>query len=88
MPAYSLNVNADEAIWGWAREEVTANTCLGTKAKVQEKLAQFFAGLAERAEEVKRRCRTELQAAVEALESPTTETVHANTHGGLICASV
>ena len=88
LPAYSPDFNADEKIWAWAREEVTANTCLGTKAKVQEKMAQFFAGLAERVEEVKRRCRTELQAAVEALEAPATETVHATTYGDLICALV
>ena len=36
LPAYSPDFNPDEAIWGWAREEVTANTCFGTKAKVQE----------------------------------------------------
>jgi hypothetical protein len=24
------------AIWGWIREEVTANTCFGTKAKVHQ----------------------------------------------------
>ncbi len=29
LPAYSPDFNADEAIWAWAREEVTANTCLG-----------------------------------------------------------
>jgi transposase len=86
LPAYSPDFNADEQLWAWAREEVTANTCLGTKAKVQEKLAQFFAGLAARADEVKRRGRTELQAAVEALESPAPATVHDTTHEGLICA--
>ena len=42
LPAYSPDFNADEAIWDWAREEVTANSCLGTKAKVQEKVSQFF----------------------------------------------
>ena len=35
LPAYSPDFNPDEAIWGWIREEVTANTCFGTKAKVQ-----------------------------------------------------
>ena len=34
LPAYSPDFNPDEAIWAWAREEVTANTCLGTKAAV------------------------------------------------------
>ena len=36
LPAYSPDFNPDEAIWGWIREEVTANTCFGTKAKVQQ----------------------------------------------------
>ena len=38
LPAYSPDFNADEAVWDWAREEVTANECLGTKAQVQEKM--------------------------------------------------
>lgn len=67
LPAYSPDFNGDEAIWDWAREEVTANTCLGTKAKVQEKMEQFFQGLASRTDEVKRRCRTDLQAQADAL---------------------
>ena len=37
LPAYSPDFNADEAVWDWAREEITANECLGTKAQVQEK---------------------------------------------------
>ncbi len=61
LPAYSPDFNADEAIWAWVREEVTANTCLGTKATVQEKVGHFFAGLTSRTEEVKTRCRTKLQ---------------------------
>ena len=48
LPAYSPDFNADEAVWDWAREEVTANECLGTKAKVQEKMNQFFGGLIHR----------------------------------------
>ncbi len=52
LPAYSPDFNPDEAIWAWAREEVTANTCLGTKAKVQERMAHFFDGLADRTAEV------------------------------------
>ena len=62
LPSYSPDCNADEAIWGWARQEVTANLCLGTRAAVREKVGGFFAALAQRREEVKRRCRTELQA--------------------------
>jgi hypothetical protein len=67
LPAYSPDLNPDEAIWDWAREEVTANTCFGTAAKVQEKMDAFFVGLAERAEEAQRRCRTKLQAQADAL---------------------
>jgi transposase len=67
LPGYSPDFNADEAIWDWAREEVTANLCLGTKAAVQEKLGHFFAQLANRMEEVKQRCRTVLQARAEEL---------------------
>jgi transposase len=67
LPASSPDYNGDEAIWKWARDEVTANTCLGTKAKVQEAMAVFFHGLAQRADEVKGRCRTLLQKEVAAL---------------------
>jgi transposase len=67
LPAYSPDFNADEAIWDWAREEVTANTCFGTAAKVREKLDAFFAGLAQRMAEVQQRCRTVLQAQADAL---------------------
>ena len=34
LPGYSPDFNADEAVWGWAREEATGNLCLGTKALV------------------------------------------------------
>ena len=67
LPAYSPDFNADEAIWGWVREEITANTCFGTKAKVREAVDRFFGTLANRADEVQRRCRTVLQARAEAL---------------------
>jgi transposase len=62
LPAYSPDFNADEAIWDWVRDEVTANICLGTAAKVSEKVNAFFAGLAERTAEVQQRCQTTLQA--------------------------
>lgn len=65
LPAYSPDFNGDEALWDWARDEVTANTCLGTKAKVKEQVGAFFAGLTQRTEEVKSRCRTVLQARTE-----------------------
>jgi transposase len=67
LPAYSPDFNADETIWDWAREEVTANTCFGTAAKVRERLDAFFAGLAQRTTEVQRRGRTALQAQADAL---------------------
>ena len=67
LSAYSPDFTADEAVWDWAREEVTANECLGTKAKVQEKMYVFFGGLAHRKDEVKHRCRTLLQARADAL---------------------
>jgi len=41
---------------------VTANRCFGTQARICDALTGFFAGLAERAAEVMRRCRTVLQA--------------------------
>ena len=41
LPTYSPDFNADEAIWGWVRQEVTANLCLGTRAAVQEKVGDF-----------------------------------------------
>ena len=59
---FNPDFNADEAIWGWARQEATANHCLGTRAAVQEQVGDFFARLSSRCEEVKRRCRTMLQA--------------------------
>lgn len=88
LPAYSPDFNADEAIWGWAREEVTGNTCLGTKALVQEKMAAFFAGLATRTAEVQTRCRTKLQALAETLPAPDLDTAQVIPHGDSICASV
>ena len=75
LPGYSPDFNADEAIWDWAREEVTANTCLGTVAKVEKEIGRFFQGLAERSEEVKRRCRTVLQAEAALLMSETNNSV-------------
>jgi len=88
LPAYSPDFNADEAIWGWAREEVTANTCLGTKAKVQEKMGAFFAGLGARTGEVQSRCRTKLQALAEALPTPLAAPEHETSHVDFIGALV
>ena len=67
LPSYSPDFNADEASWGWVRQEATANLCLGTRAAVQQKVGDFFARLSTRREEVKRRCQTVLQAQVEEL---------------------
>ena len=70
LPGYSPDFNADEAVWGWAREEVTGNLCLGTKALVQDRVNNFLSGLASRRDEVKRRCRTVLQSRAERLPPP------------------
>ena len=67
LPGYSPDFNADEAIWGWTREEATGNLCLGTREAVNERVSSFLAGLASRKDEVRRRCRTVLQSKAEAL---------------------
>ena len=66
LPGYSPDFNADEAIWGWVREEATGNLCLGSREAVQERVRNVLAGLASRKNEVKRRCRTVLQSRAEA----------------------
>jgi hypothetical protein len=71
LPAYSPDFNADKAIWNWVRQEVTRNVCLGTKAKVSEKVDAFLAELSQRTAEVKSRCRTALQAQADALSQAT-----------------
>jgi transposase len=81
LPAYSPDYNADEAIWGWIREEVTANTCFGTAAAVRAAVDAFFRGLRDRAAEVRTRCRTALQAAARALRhDPTHRAQEVTTH--------
>jgi hypothetical protein len=67
-------VGSNEHVWGWVREEVTANTCFGTAAAVRAHVDPFLAGLAVRPEDVKRRCRTVLQARADALEAIETAT--------------
>ncbi len=69
LPAYSPDFNPDEHVWGWVRAEVTANTCFGTKARVREKVGEFFRGLADRTDEVKRHCQTILQTQADAFTS-------------------
>ena len=71
LPSYSPDFNADEAVWGWVRQEATANQCLGTRAAVREKVGGFFTDLTQRREEVKRRCRTVLQAKADELIATT-----------------
>lgn len=75
LPAYSPDFNADEHIWAWVRAEVTANTCFGTAAKVRAAVDPFFAGLAARKDEVKQRCRTELQTRADALDAARATTI-------------
>ena len=67
LPSYSPDFNADEAIWGWVRQETTANLCLGTRTAVRDKVSGFFTDLTQRHEEVQRRCRTVLQAKADEL---------------------
>ncbi len=65
------------------RQEVTANTCFGTAAHVRAHVDAFFASLATRREEVRRRCRTALQTRADALYAVTTATdvlAHARHH--------
>lgn len=74
LPAYSPDFNPDEAIWEWVREEVTANICFGTAAKVRKKVGAFFVGLTKRAAEVVQHCRRELQALADQLLLAATQT--------------
>ena len=67
LPGYSPDFNADEGIWGWVREEATGNLCLGTREAVHERVSSFLAGLTNRKDEVRRRCRTVLQSRAERL---------------------
>ena len=85
---YSPDYNPDEAIWDWIREEVTANTCFGTAAKVREKVDAFFAGVAERTTEVKQRCRRELQAQADALAAAAYQMCAQTNHVDLTLRSV
>ena len=76
LPGYSLGFNTDEAIWGWDREESSGNLRLGCKAKVQETVGSFLAGLTSRKDEVKRRGRTVLPCATRQTDFQH----HGNTH--------
>jgi hypothetical protein len=76
---YSPDFNPDEVIGDWIREDVTANTCFATAAKVREKVDAFFAALVERTTEVQHRCRRDLQAQADALLEATSQLL-AQTH--------
>ena len=67
LPGYSPDSNADEAIWGWAREEAMGDLCLGSRTTVQEKVSQLSTGLTHSREDVRRGCRTVLQSRAETL---------------------
>jgi len=88
LPAYSPDCNPDEAIWAWAREEVTANTCLGTKTAVQEQMQRFFVGLSARTVAVQSRYRRKLQALAEALAVPASASQQEASHVDPTGASV
>jgi len=88
LPAYRPDFNPDEAIWGWAREEVTGNTCFGTAAKVQEKMGNFFAGLTQRTTEAQQRCRTILQAQADAFMTTANQLLGQPEHVDLTLVSV
>jgi transposase len=86
LPGYSPDFNADEAIWDWIRDEVTANTCRGTKTKVREKVGAFFQQLTDRTAEVQRRGHTLLQAQADALLAADPLSQHPTDHVGLTVA--
>jgi transposase len=88
LPPYSPNFNPDEAIWSWARQEVTANVCFGTAAKVREAIDRFFVGLSDRTAEVIKRCRRELQAQSDALIATATQSLAHTNHVDLTLDSV
>jgi transposase len=88
LPGYSPDFNPDEAIWDWIREDVTANICFGTAAKVRETVDAFFDGLAERISEVKRRCRRDLQAQADALMEAASQLLAQTKHVDLTLEAV
>ena len=86
LPAYSPDFNADEAIWNWIREDITANTCLGTRAKVREHVDAFFTKLRGRTMEVTQRCRSLLQATADELAATHARTKQPIEHTDFIVA--
>jgi transposase len=80
LPAYSPDFNPHEAIWGWIRDEVTANTCFGTRAKVQQHVGQLCRDIVHRTDEVKRRCRRTLQEQADTLAPFINKILHQPNH--------
>ena len=70
LPSYSPDSDADEAIWGWVRQEATADRCLRTRIAVREVVGDFFIDPARRREEVERRCGIILHARAAELARP------------------
>ena len=81
LPGYSPNFNANEIIWGQAREEATGNLCLWSRTAVQDKVGGILRGQVSRKDEVRRRCWTVLQSRADALRRrpitiPTVKQMH------------
>ena len=53
LPGDNPDFDADEAVWGWLKEEATGNLCLGSKVKGQERIGSLLAGPSDRKGEVK-----------------------------------
>ena len=88
LPAYSPDLNGDEAIWDWMGEDVTANPCFGTAAKVGEKVDAFLAGLTERGVEAQQRCQSILPARTDALLAASVRWATVKPHVALTFISV
>ncbi len=87
-PARRPDFNADEAIWAWGREGVTANTCPGATADVRAQVAHSLDGLKGRTGEVPSRCRTGVQALAEGLAPALPVEALEVHHGDPTCAAV
>ena len=80
LPAYSPDFNADEAIWDWVREEVTANTCLGTGRQGAGARRPVLRRPGRPHRRGQARCRTALQARAEALDASPPHPTSASTY--------
>jgi len=88
LPGYSPDLNPDQAIWDWIREELTANTCFATAAKARDRVDAFFTELAQRTAELKQRCRRELQTQADALATAAKQVCADPNHVDLTLRSV